>query len=157
MTKTMSKAANGKRRPSVHITMNRAARLHRLVMILSEAQQTRETLLERLDIGLRTFYRELELLKRCGVRIKLAQRNYVLQTSAEAAEGKLPFPDPQLSFAEMAELAQGGSPAAKRLSELLANVTSKEAWNGKRASRPKTRKAAIHSRDHAEKPKLQSR
>ena len=30
---------------------------------------------------------------------------YLLLATPEQAEGRLPFPDPQLSFAEMAELA----------------------------------------------------
>src|SRR5262245_57406580 len=56
-----------RRRPLVHITLQRAARLHRLVRFLAESPQAREAILSELAIGLRTFYRELELLNRCGV------------------------------------------------------------------------------------------
>lgn len=112
----------GRRRPAVHITLNRAARLHRLVSHLTEAPRTREALLTHLGIGLRTFYRELELLKRCGVRVVLVKKEYTLRSTAEEAEGRLPFPDPQLSFAEMAELSRCSGPAGQRLAELLASV-----------------------------------
>jgi hypothetical protein len=71
---------------------------------------------------LRTFYRELELLKRCGVKVRYKAKLYFLVPTAAEAEGRLPFPDPQLSFAEMAELAQCDCPAGKRLAELLAAV-----------------------------------
>ena len=118
----MKRSATGRRRPSVHITLGRAARLHRLVATLGQSPLGREPLLDRLEMGLRTFYRELELLKKCGIKVRLENRLYILRTSPEEAEGRLPFPDPQLSFAEMAELARGKGAAAMRLAGLLAVV-----------------------------------
>lgn len=118
----MSSTASSRRRPSVHITLQRAARLHHLVSFLAGSPRTRIHILAHLRIGLRTFYRELELLKRCGVRVKHKTKLYHLLSTAEEAEGRLPFPDPQLSFAEMAELSRCDSPAGKRLSDLLASV-----------------------------------
>ena len=113
-----------KRRPSARISLARASRLHRLVAALAEAPRARERLLAELGIGLRTFYRELALVRRCGVRVKLTKKLYILVTTAEDAAGRLPFPDPQLSFAEMAELARYDCPAGKRLAELLALVVA---------------------------------
>ena len=78
----------------------------------------------RSAIGLRTFYRELELLKRCGVKVQHKDKAYTLLATAEQAEGRLPFPDPQLSFAEMAELSRHPGDAAKRLAELLESVVN---------------------------------
>ena len=101
----MTNSPSTRRRPSVHITLQRAARLHRLVWFLAETPRTRDTILAHLSIGLRTFYRELELLKRCGVKVRHRNKQYTLMATAKQAEGRLPFPDPQLSFAEMAELA----------------------------------------------------
>jgi hypothetical protein len=75
-----------------------------------------------LQIGVRTFYRELQVLKRCGVKVRQRSKLYVLMATAEEAEGRLPFPDPQLSFAEMAELARCDCPAGRRLAALLAEV-----------------------------------
>jgi hypothetical protein len=79
-------------------------------------------ILAELHIGLRTFYRELELLKRCGVKVRQKTKLYVLLATAEQAEDRLPFPDPQLSFAEMAELARCDCPAGRRLAAVLASV-----------------------------------
>ena len=120
----MSRQTHARRRPGVHITLGRAARLHRLVSILAQEPRTREGLLTELGIGLRTFYRELELLKRCGVRVRLTRKTYSLLATADDAEGRLPFPDPQLSFAEMAELSRYPGAAAQRLSQLLERVVN---------------------------------
>lgn len=114
--------SSSRRRPAVHITLNRAARLHRLVMFLAAADRSRDAVLADLRIGLRTFYRELELLKRCGVQVRQKDRTYRLMATAEQAEGRLPFPDPQLSFAEMAELARCPGEAGRRLADLLESV-----------------------------------
>jgi predicted DNA-binding transcriptional regulator YafY len=121
-TSPMSNPPSSRRRPSVHITLQRAARLHRLVRYLAEQPQTRDAILSQLGLGLRTFYRELELLKRCGVKVRHRSKQYTLMSTAEQAEGRLPFPDPQLSFAEMAELATCPCEAGRRLAELLASV-----------------------------------
>ncbi len=123
----MKSGNKGRRRPSGHITLVRAARLYRMIATLSKMPLGRDSLLETLSIGLRTFYRELELLKKCGIRIRLENKLYTLKTTAEDAAGRLPFPDPQLSFAEMGELAQGTTNAARRLADLLARVTAEPA------------------------------
>jgi predicted DNA-binding transcriptional regulator YafY len=144
----MSSPPNPRRRPSVHITLQRAARLHRLVEFLAETPRNRIAILSELRIGLRTFYRELELLKRCGVKVRYKTKLYLLLATPEQAEGRLPFPDPQLSFAEMAELARCDCPAGNRLAELLAAVTQRPEpekkktrgtrATGKRSTKPKT-------------------
>ena len=118
----MSSTSNPRRRPSIHITLQRAARLHRLVSFLAGVPRPRADVLVHLRIGLRTFYRELDLLKKCGVKVRHRARLYHLLATAEEAEGRLPFPDPQLSFAEMAELSRCECPAGRRLAELLASV-----------------------------------
>ncbi len=132
---TRPKAKGGRRRPA--ITRARASRLHRLVSTLGESPRERDTLLTLLAIGLRTFYRELDLLRRCGIKVRLDRRQYILMTTGQEAEGRLPFPDPQLSFAEMTELAQGSSAAALRMAELLAQVVSPP--TGQRQSRKSRR------------------
>jgi predicted DNA-binding transcriptional regulator YafY len=118
----MTRSGTSRRRPAVHITLTRAARLHRLVSILASGPRTRAALLSELGIGLRTFYRELELLKKCAVKVRLTAKDYVLKTTRAEAEGRLPFPDPQLSFAEMSELSKGPGAAARRLAALLDQV-----------------------------------
>jgi hypothetical protein len=140
----MINAASPRRRPSVHITLQRASRLHQLIRFLAEKPQTRSAILADLRIGLRTFYRELDLLSRCGVKVRQKTKLYHLVPSAAEAGGRLPFPDPQLSFAEMAELAQCACPAGKRLAELLAMVTSQPdpAKSRRSAAKGKPKKSA---------------
>ena len=130
----MTNSPSTRRRPSVHITLQRAARLHRLVWFLAETPRTRDTILSHLSIGLRTFYRELELLKRCSVKVRHRNKQYTLMATAKQAEGRLPFPDPQLSFAEMAELAACPCDAGRRLADLLATVINHPAPAKKRPS-----------------------
>jgi hypothetical protein len=112
------------------------------VKLLAEGPRTRDAILAALDIGLRTFYRELELLNRCGVKIAHKNRRYTLVSTAEQAEGRLPFPDPQLSFAEMHELAQSPGAAGKRLAELLASVLNQPIVKKKRGRGRKSAKAS---------------
>jgi hypothetical protein len=123
------------RRPAVHITLGRAARLYHLVMLLAEGPQIRDSMLTRLSIGLRTFYRELELLGRCNVKIVQKNKRYTLLSTAAQAEGRLPFPDPQLSFAEMHELARCPGEAGQRLATLLASVLNQPLDKGKETRR----------------------
>ena len=118
----MSSQSTPRRRPSVHITLQRAARLHRLVRFFAGAPRKRSVILSELRVGLRTFYRELELLKKCGVKVRHKNKLYHLVPTAAEALGRLPFPDPQLSFAEMAELAACDCAAGRRLADLLAAV-----------------------------------
>ena len=74
----MSRSSSPRRRPSLHITLQRAARLHRLVRFLAEAPRDRMAILSELRIGLRTFYREWELLERCGVKVRQRSKLYFL-------------------------------------------------------------------------------
>jgi hypothetical protein len=132
----MGSSSSRRRRPSVRITLQRAARHLRLIHFLAEAPRSRLAILSELRIGLRTFYRELELLKRCGVKVRQKSKLYILLATAEQAEGYLPFPDPQLSFAEMAELAQCDCPAGRRLADLLAAVINQPKLTKKRQAHP---------------------
>jgi predicted DNA-binding transcriptional regulator YafY len=118
----MKRPVTQRRRPVVQITLGRASRLHRLVTMLEAAATSREALLDRLEVGLRTFYRELDLLKKCGIKVKRDGKSYLLRSTMADAEARLPFPDPQLSFAEMAELTRLPGEAAKRLAEIYQSV-----------------------------------
>lgn len=121
----MKRATGSRRRPAVQISLARASRLYRLVSLLGREPRSRDDLLNDLGIGLRTFYRELEHLRKCGVKIRLVQKRYTLQGTVGEAEGRLPFPDPQLRFAEMVELSAGEGPASQRLSLLLREVIAR--------------------------------
>jgi hypothetical protein len=93
-------------------------------MFLAREPRTRDSVLAELSMGLRTFYRELELLHRCGVKVSHKNKAYCLQATAAEAEGRLPFPDPLLSFAEMAELSRHPGEASLRLAQLLDSVVN---------------------------------
>ena len=118
----MTSPASNRRRSSGHITLSRASRIHRLVRLLAESPRRRDDLLADLQIGLRTFYRELELLQRRGLKVNRTLKEYRLRGTLAAAETRLPFPDPLLSFAEMAELAVLPGETPRRLADLLASV-----------------------------------
>ena len=135
----MKRSATPRRRPVVQITLGRASRLHRLVRILALGPTVRETLLDQLAIGLRTYYRELDLLKRCGIKVKRDRKTYHLSSTIPEAEERLPFPDPQLSFAEMAELAKLPGDAARRLAEILKSVVDAP---GPAPKKPRPKKGA---------------
>jgi predicted DNA-binding transcriptional regulator YafY len=134
----MKRSASTRRRPVVHITLPRAARLYRLVTMLTEGLTAREKLLDSLAIGLRTFYRELDLLKRCGIKVRRDGKAYQLTSTVAEAEARLPFPDPQLSFAEMAELSRLAGEAARRLSEIYQGVIQPPPPPSKRRKRKKS-------------------
>ena len=133
----MKRPATPRRRPLVQITLGRASRLYRLVSMLESGPTSRETLLDRLSIGLRTFYRELDLLKKCGIKVRRDAKNYEMRSSMAEAEARLPFPDPQLSFAEMAELARLPGEAASRLDEIYKGVVEPPAPKPKRRRKKK--------------------
>ncbi len=140
------------RRPSVHVTLPRAARLHRLISLLAQSPRGRNEILASMRVGLRTFYRELVLLKRCGVKVRHKAKMYQLMHTASEAEGRLPFPDPQLSFAEMADLARCDCPAGKRLGELLAWVINQPEPSSRKSSRKtKSTKAKTKTKGNAGK------
>lgn len=120
----MGDSAGGRARSWVHITRRRASRLYALVRLLEERPRGREDLLKQLGVGLRTFYRELDLLRRCGVRVRLKDKLYQLAADGERPGGRLPFPDPQLSFAEIAQLAECDCDAGRRLAAQLAAIVT---------------------------------
>jgi predicted DNA-binding transcriptional regulator YafY len=135
----MIDSPRGRRRASIQITRPRASRLYALVRLLEERPRTRDEILRAQEISLRTFYRELDLLKRCGIKILHKDKLYTLASPTGSAEGLLPFPDPQLSFAEMADLARCECEAGRRLASLLASVVDPTGRRSGRASRPRKR------------------
>ena len=146
----MTARTGGARRGTAQITAARAARLHRLVELLSQGARTRPDLLRELGIGLRTFYRELDFLRRCRIKIRLNRGEYALVGSLVKAEAVLPFPDPRLSFSETAELARGRSQAAKRLAGLLESVLDASKGQDSNAEDPGKRRPAAETRSGKE-------
>jgi predicted DNA-binding transcriptional regulator YafY len=119
----MDRSPSRRGRTGSRITLARASRLRRFLLLLSQKPLSRNEILRDLGVGLRTFYRELDYLRRQGIRVRTDNRLYRLSMTFESAEGRLPFPDPQLSFREAAELSLNPGDAARRLAELLDRLT----------------------------------
>jgi predicted DNA-binding transcriptional regulator YafY len=101
------------------VTADRAARLYRLLQLLGQKPQSRDTLIHRLRLNIRGFYRDLETLHQLGIAVTLAPRGYSLAIELERALARLPFPDPRLTFAEAQQLAKGRTAAHRKVKQLL--------------------------------------
>jgi predicted DNA-binding transcriptional regulator YafY len=108
--------------PPVHYTLERAARLYRLVKLLGRRAQSRASLTRALRLNVRGFYRDLEVLRQCGIKVSLIDSAYVLEEKAERALDRLPFPDPALTLGEARQLARGRTAAHRKLSTQLRSI-----------------------------------
>ena len=104
------------------VSLERAARLYRLLKLLGKGPQARTTLVRRLRLGIRGFYRDLEILREVGIFVDLSQGKYRLREEAGAVIERLPFPDPNLNLGEARLLARGRSSAHKKIREQLAKI-----------------------------------
>lgn len=105
------------------MTPSRASRIYKMVKLLTKGEVARTTLLSRLRVGVRTFYRDVNYLRASGVTLKAWNEKYVIEDKLRDILGKLAFPDPRLSFPEAMELAKGRGPGAKKVRALLDKVT----------------------------------
>jgi predicted DNA-binding transcriptional regulator YafY len=104
------------------VTAERAARLYRLLNLVSERPRTRDDLRRRLSLDVRGFYRDLELLRTAGIDLALVNRRYVLQELVAEVVARLPFPDPRLTLGEAIQLAKGRTRAHRRLKEQIQQI-----------------------------------
>jgi predicted DNA-binding transcriptional regulator YafY len=101
---------------AVSLTSLRAARLYRLLTLLGTGPQTRGFLLRRLKLDVRGFYRDLETLRGYGIDVAPGyDTRYALAGSVDDALARLPFPDPGLNVRDALQLANGTSPAHRKL------------------------------------------
>jgi len=105
--------------PATAVTADRAARLYRLLNLLGRAPQTRSALTRRLRLGIRGFYRDLEVLRDVGIAVDLVDGHYHLLENLRQAIERLPFPDPGLTLGEVRVLAKGRSQAHRKLKSQL--------------------------------------
>jgi predicted DNA-binding transcriptional regulator YafY len=105
------------------ITAERAARLYRLLALLGQKPQTRTALAARLKMGVRGFYRDLEVLRKVGIVVTLTKGKYVLDGTVAEAQGRLPFPDPGLTLGEALQLAKGRTAAHRKLKGQIEEIT----------------------------------
>lgn len=101
------------------VTFERALRLCRLLKFLGTGPKTRTALIRKLSLGVRGFYRDLEVLRAAGVELALVKDKYRLEEESSAALAKLPFPDPALTFGEAQLLAKGRTRAHRKLQDQI--------------------------------------
>jgi hypothetical protein len=116
-----------KRKPSStpiprSVTANRAARLFRLLTLLSKGPQTRSVLTRRLKLGVRDFYRDLVVLQKVAISVELLDGRYSLGEPAVEAIERLPFPDPALTLGEARLLSKGRSAAHRKLKSQIDQI-----------------------------------
>jgi hypothetical protein len=97
------------------VTVERASRLYRLLHLLAAGAPNRATLMRRLKLDVRGFYRDLELLRASGIVVTAEARRYRLHTPLDEAQARLPCPDPRLTIGEAVLLARGRTASHKKL------------------------------------------
>lgn len=108
--------------PASSVSLERAARLYRLVEYLGAGARTRAQILSKLRIDIRTFYRDLELLRDSSIEVALDNRKYSLVLSAPDALVALPFPDPCLTLGEAQQISRGRSRIHQKIRDLLKQI-----------------------------------
>lgn len=112
----------GRKKPAVPrtLTPQRASRLYRLLTLLAAGPQARPVLLRKLALDVRGFYRDLEAIRGLGIEVKPDPGNkYTLVGELDDALSKLPFPDPGLNVRDAQLLAEGTSPAHRKLKQRI--------------------------------------
>jgi predicted DNA-binding transcriptional regulator YafY len=104
------------------VTAERAARLYRLLQLVAAGPQTRQALIRRLRLDVRSFYRDLELLRTAGILLELHKHRYTLPDDARSAVDRLPFPDPGVTLGEARQLAKGRTAAHRKLRSQIARI-----------------------------------
>lgn len=108
--------------PLPAVTLDRAARLCRLIHLLGGDSQPRSALLLKLRQDVRGFYRDLEFLRSVGIDVALKEGRYALRGSVADALGRLMLPDPHLTIGEAVQLSKGRTAAHRKLKDLLGQV-----------------------------------
>jgi hypothetical protein len=104
------------------ITAQRAARLYRLLRLIRHEPQTCEALIRKFRYDVRSFYRDINLLRASGIRLLVSERRYCLPEAVHAAIARLPFPDPVLTLGEAQELARGRNLAQRKLKQQITRI-----------------------------------
>jgi hypothetical protein len=104
------------------VSLDRATRLCRLLKLLGRGPQSRAVLTRTLRLGVRGYYRDLEVLRAVGIIVELHNGKYRINDDVAQAIQRLPFPDPSLNLGEARELAKGRSAAHKKIRDQLAKI-----------------------------------
>ena len=103
------------------LTPERATRLYKFLSLLESGPKTRPQVEKKLKVSLRTFYRDLEVLRALDIDVGYQDKKHVLND--RDWKSKLRVPDPCLSFAEAEALASGKSAANKKIAEMVGKLT----------------------------------
>lgn len=128
----MAKARSSPANSDLTITSDRASRLVRLVNLIGQKGQKREFLVQRLGVGLRDFYRDLDLLRKAGIDVQFSDGKYSLPGSISQSEELLPFPNPFLTLGEAEKLARGKTLAHQKLKDQISYLKNKPSRKKKR-------------------------
>ena len=101
------------------IIPDRFARLYRMLQFLAGGPQSRARITRHLRLDVRGFYRDLELLRKAGIHLTLAEGRYGLGEDLDKAAARLPFPDVHLTLGEAQQLAKGRGAAHRYLKEQI--------------------------------------
>jgi predicted DNA-binding transcriptional regulator YafY len=105
------------------VTVERASRLAKLLKLTaSKTPKTRDDLILRLKVNVRGFYRDVKLIRECGVQLSAEKDKYHLTEDLSSAQGKLPCPDLGLSVSDLQSIARGSSDTHKRIQRLLLDI-----------------------------------
>jgi predicted DNA-binding transcriptional regulator YafY len=118
----MAKTRTTRPKKAQAVTAQRAARLCRLLRLLGTGPQTRAAIAKRLRLDVRGFYRDLDVLRKVGIRVVLEGGRYRLAEDADEAVGRLPFPDPHLTLGEAIQLAKGRTSSHRKLKDQIAAI-----------------------------------
>lgn len=105
------------------ISFERAGRLYKLLALIGDGPVGRPQILRALKVGMRTFYRDVDLLRETGVHINTSSSAYVLGDTLSDALDLVPFPDPELTFGDVLLLMKGRSKSHQKLKRLFAQIT----------------------------------
>ena len=112
------------------LTASRVTRLFTFLNLVAGTPRMRSVILKKLKIDVRSFYRDLEVLRTLDIVITTEGERYSLTTPLSDALARLPFPDPCLSFQEALTLANGRTDAHKKLKARLSNFNGLNLPNG---------------------------
>jgi hypothetical protein len=104
------------------VTADRSARLCRMLRYLGGGARTRDALARHLRLDVRSFYRDLELIRNAGIPVSLDKKRYTLDEDVKAAIARLPFPDPRLTLGEAEQLAKGRTAAHTKLKGQIGQI-----------------------------------
>ena len=109
-------------RPIPDLTPDRANRLCKMLLALGHGPQAKDTLVKKLKVEERGFFRDLRLIRQLGINVASNGRGYVLAVSLDDAFQKLAVPDLKISLRDALELSHGHSPAQRRVRRKLESL-----------------------------------